>query len=417
LVFQFCFFYPKSIISGETENKSESERKIVKQILLTVLAAGLVFANLNLGAQTWVETIAPNQHWQSIAVSANGSNVVAVADNNNGNIGVIYTSTNSGTTWTSNNVPNLTWNCVASSENGNYLAANSYGGQIYTSTNAGNNWTESRTTGGLYAIASSADGTRLFAGGGLPLYISTNAGNTWTTEESAPFSECSSIACSANGSNLIAGTYGDGNVYTSTNSGASWTLATNVGVNPSQWVSVASSADGTILTAMGTSVYVSTNGGDNWTLSTSAPQDSTNSAFVASSADGRLLAASPVSPYDGVYVSTNFGVTWNASGPPPNGGSLACSGNGGVLLSSVYGGGIWTTEFPVVGPTLSLLKAVEPQFSNLIIGENYQLQVSGNLTTWTNQGTPFIATNSIVTYPQYFNVSDWNQLFFRLVPE
>jgi hypothetical protein len=387
----------------------------MKSIKMTGLILELSFFNLASQAQTWVETIAPDHDWQSIAVSANGSKVVAVADNNNGKIGVIYTSTNSGTTWTSNNAPNLTWNCVASSADGNYLAANSYGGQIYTSSNAGSNWTESRTTGGLWAIASSADGTRLFAGGGLPLYISTNAGSTWTTN-SAPFSGCSSIACSANGSNLIAGTYSSGNVYISTNLGASWTLATNVGINPAQWVSVASSADGTILTAMGTSVYVSTNGGAKWTLSTSAPQ-STNAAFVASSADGRLLAASPVGPYDGVYISTNCGVTWNASGPPPNGGSLGCSGNGGVLLSSDYNGGIWTTEFPVVGPTISLLKAVEPQFSNLIIGANYQLQVSGNLNTWTNQGIPFIATNSMIMYPQYFNVANWNQLYFRLIPE
>ncbi|HVU07023.1 MAG TPA: LamG-like jellyroll fold domain-containing protein [Verrucomicrobiae bacterium] len=65
-------------------------------------------------------------------------------------------------------------------------------------------------------------------------------------------------------------------------------------------------------------------------------------------------------------------------------------------------------------PQVGLVKAVIPSFSNLAIGANYQLQVSGDLNTWTNQGAVFTATNSSINYPQYFNVANWNQLFFRL---
>jgi hypothetical protein len=35
-------------------------------------------------------------------------------------------------------------------------------------------------------------------------------------------------------------------------------------------------------------------------------------------------------------------------------------------------------------PSASLLKAVKPTFSNLFVGINYQLQLSGNMSTWTN---------------------------------
>jgi len=42
------------------------------------------------------------------------------------------------------------------------------------------------------------------------------------------------------------------------------------------------------------------------------------------------------------------------------------------------------------------------------------LQVSGNLTTWTNQGSVFTATNNNMVYPQYFDVDNWDKLFFRL---
>ena len=66
------------------------------------------------------------------------------------------------------------------------------------------------------------------------------------------------------------------------------------------------------------------------------------------------------------------------------------------------------------GPRVDLIKAVKPSFSNLTLTTNYQLQVSGDLNTWTNQGSPFTATNTSMVYPQYWDVNNWNSLFFRL---
>jgi hypothetical protein len=63
---------------------------------------------------------------------------------------------------------------------------------------------------------------------------------------------------------------------------------------------------------------------------------------------------------------------------------------------------------------IGLIKAVKPSFSGLSVGTNYQLQVSGDLNAWTNQGTAFTATNTSMIYPQYWDVANWNQLFFRL---
>jgi len=65
-------------------------------------------------------------------------------------------------------------------------------------------------------------------------------------------------------------------------------------------------------------------------------------------------------------------------------------------------------------PIVSFKKAVKPSFSNLYLGTNYQLQVSTDLNTWTNNGAPFTPTNTIMDYHQYFDVDDWGQLFFRL---
>ena len=65
-------------------------------------------------------------------------------------------------------------------------------------------------------------------------------------------------------------------------------------------------------------------------------------------------------------------------------------------------------------PQVNLVKAVKPSFSSLSLGTDYQLQVSGDLNTWTNQGSVFTATNASMVYPQYWDVDNWNKLFFRL---
>ncbi len=67
-----------------------------------------------------------------------------------------------------------------------------------------------------------------------------------------------------------------------------------------------------------------------------------------------------------------------------------------------------------LGARVDLIKAVKPSFSNLTLTTNYQLQVSGDLNNWTNQGAVFPATNTSMVYPQYFDVDNWGKLFFRL---
>lgn len=66
----------------------------------------------------------------------------------------------------------------------------------------------------------------------------------------------------------------------------------------------------------------------------------------------------------------------------------------------------------VPAPVLTLGKAVRLDFSTLIAGRNYQLQVSPDLVNWSNQGAPFAATNTTAT--QYVDVGDWNASFWRL---
>lgn len=63
-------------------------------------------------------------------------------------------------------------------------------------------------------------------------------------------------------------------------------------------------------------------------------------------------------------------------------------------------------------PVVNLSKAVRLGFSSLIVGKNYQLQVSQDLINWSNQGPAFTATG--VTNSQYADIGDWNAGYWRL---
>jgi hypothetical protein len=95
--------------------------------------------------------------------------------------------------------------------------------------------------------------------------------------------------------------------------------------------------------------------------------------------------------------------------------------NGYVVGLTITDPGSGYTNTPTIliyPPTLNwqvgLIEEVLPTFTGLSLGADYQLQLSGNLITWTNQGSPFTATNNTMVYPQGFAVSNWNRLFFRL---
>jgi photosystem II stability/assembly factor-like uncharacterized protein len=89
-----------------------------------------------------------------------------------------------------------------------------------------------------------------------------------------------------------------------------WTQTTAPTTN---WSSIASSADGSKLIATvrgafsdNVPIYITTNAGVTWQQST-APLTNDYWSSVASSADGGKLAASSST---GVYTSTNFGADW-----------------------------------------------------------------------------------------------------------
>lgn len=339
-------------------------------------------------AQTWTQTSAPITNWQAVASSANGTKLVAAAGDRSFS-GPIYTSTNSGATWTQTSAPITNWSSVASSSDGNRLAAVVSEGPLYTSTDSGATWDLSLTHGTndlsySTSVASSADGTRLLAGG-YPVYTSTDSGATWTASGAPDGRSWSPVASSADGNTLL-GLHFYGELLVSTNAGATW-RTTNL--NNGYWTSAALSADGRRIVAAYSrtfpllfpgGVFTSTNSGATWTQ-TSAPDHPWSA--VASSADGTKLVAAG----QAIYSSTDSGATWvSNSAPVMNWRAIASSADGTKLVALANEGGIWSfqsTPAPLLSIDLSGSNAV---LSWTVPSMEFVLQQSSDLSamSWTD---------------------------------
>jgi len=215
------------------------------------------------------------------------------------------------------------------------------------------------------SVACSADGAIIVATAGSLdsnpagpiglIYVSTNAGGSWTST-SAPSTNWSCVTCSADGAKMAAFSVG-GAIYTSTNSASTWEPS-EVPLPPpgytSQWGAAASSADGTRLLAVAHSywypIYLSTNSGETWT----GVGAGGNWRGLASSADGMKIAATyywiPGGPID---ISADGGLTWEGTcAPELEWGAVACSADGvrqaAVTYNAIYlstnAGGNWTAS-------------------------------------------------------------------------
>jgi WD40 repeat protein len=237
------------------------------------------------------------------------------------------------------------------------------------------------------------NGKVLVAGGGNPNAISSAElydpfAGTWTATASltTPRQSHAEILL-ANGMVLVAGGYNTGTTYPSAelyNPGTgTWTLTgslSNARIN----YSVSMLLNGHVLASGGYTV----NG----------------------SISGYPYVAELYDPNTGIWTTTvpaNSRRAQHTTTILPNGKVLIAGGSDGV-------GSVSSAELFNPGPRIDLIKAVKPSFSALSLGTNYQLQISGNLLNWTNYGLAFTATNSSMIYPQYWDVNNWDSLFFRL---
>ncbi len=178
------------------------------------------------------------------------------------------------------------------------------------------------------SITSSSDGAKLAAVSYFDyIYTSTNSGVSWTQQTASGSREWWSITSSSDGAKLAA-VVNPGYIYTSSNSGVSWTQQTASGSR--SWRSITSSSEGTKLAAVSyfDYIYTSSNSGVSWTQETASTWTS-----ITSSSDGAKLAAA-VNPgyiYTGVLGSSNLIYISNVTR------SSFCEGASASIIFTVLG--------------------------------------------------------------------------------
>ncbi|MEI6042317.1 MAG: hypothetical protein WCQ00_02000 [bacterium] len=239
------------------------------------------------------------------------------------------------------------------------------------------------------SITSSSDGTKLatVVQGGY-IYTSTDSGTTWTATNATANRNWSGITSSADGTKLVATMYG-GKIYTSTDSGLTWTAR---GVENS-WSAVTSSSDGTklIATANTGRIYKSTDSGITWVVTRA---NMANWYSVASSADGTKLAATT----DGgqIYTSIDGGVSWTARASNRKWRGITSDSTGTKLAAVVsYSGQIYTsTDSGVSWTARDSARSWQSIASSADGTKLAAVVVGGQVYTSTNGGVSWTANDS-----------------------
>ncbi|MGO8697372.1 MAG: LamG domain-containing protein [Limisphaerales bacterium] len=124
---------------------------------------------------------------------------------------------------------------------------------------------------------------------------------------------------------------------------------------------------------------------------------------------------------DGGCGYTNVPLVSFIGGGGSGAAATAVLSNGIIVGITITDAGSGYTTAPTVQfnasitPAFGLIEEVAPVFSGLSVGAAYQLQVLSGVNAWADYGSPFVATNFTITYPQFFSVTNCDQLLFRLL--
>ena len=288
--------------------------------------------NSLLNYSTWTNRPVPNVAWTGVACSTNGERIMGVSSSATG-IGYPFVlSADGGITWRTNSFSQSY--SIASSADGSVLYAGENSGTVGISTDFGSSWVFQSVTSfnNVTGLACSADGTKVYAAGTSGfIFYSPDSGVDWFQRNQS--GNWSGLACSSDGSKVVAGS--SGNVFTSSNFGANWTQRSI----QARYVTCSSDGNRIIAAQPNGPVNISSDFGATWTQSLSG----LNWSSVASSADGTRLV---VTVNNGViYTSTDSGNSWIAQNSGSrNWFSVACSADGTKLMAGVNFGQIWTSQ-------------------------------------------------------------------------
>ncbi len=266
-----------------------------------------VFLSTDNGAQ-WTSAIS-GLYVYSFGVC--GSRVYAAAANSEERV---FVSTDSGTTWTAANTPFPKFSCMVQLGSAHYAGVDdgTVGG-VYLSSNSGATWTQSGNgLAGRYVTALAVSDTIMFAGTEGGVFRSTDQGTSWTVADTG-LKNTNVRALAVSGASLFAGT--DGGILFSKNSGITW-QAENCGLM-SGAIFALSVSGANIFAGTTVGISVSTDNGLSWNirspgrnpyvaitaLAVRGPE-----LFVAAAWGGGSKSILPVETF--VFHSTDNGESW-----------------------------------------------------------------------------------------------------------
>jgi hypothetical protein len=244
------------------------------------------------------------------------------------------------------------------------------------------------------------------------MYASLDGGDTWKKLAAAGSRAWQSVACSADGSRVVAVEYDGwlGYIHTSSDFGRTWHRKA---VGSSNWRSVACSADASriIAVAYNGPVVLSKDFGSSWVFPDSKDFGSSwvfsdeqpwqNWQAVACSADGMTCAA--VMELGWLFVSTNGGETWVSFPFEEYWRSVDCTADGNTIVAVSKEGRRLTVKFSeevqsfvedssrwigvAISDNASSLAAVasgEPVSMSTDGGESWAFREESGARAWTN---------------------------------
>lgn len=336
----------------------------------------LVLFSIQIDAQSWVATNAPQVHDVN-DFAASGTNFFAASS------GGVLLSTNNGADWTAVNNGLADTSVFSITVSGNNLIAGTASG-IFRSTDEGSNWTtENNALTGVSVISLAVKGTEIFAGTGFSVFLSTDEGSTWTEKNNGLPSTTISSFCFLD-ANTFAGT--SNGIFKSTDDGSNWVESNNGLTNT--LVNDIDCCGSNLFVGTPNGIFISTDDGSSWTSANynlSSLTNNTSFTNIAIAGDHILASISLF----GAVTLTNNSQRWNNFYGP-----FIAVGGFGVLGDELFEGSIMGAG--IVKTTLTWMTPVEEASNNLPTGFaleqnypnpfnpstkiSYKLPVSSNVT-------------------------------------
>lgn len=260
--------------------------------------------------------------------------------------------------------------------------------------------------GAVVQLVTNPSNGYVFAIAGGNVYRSTDAGASWTPRTNGLQANIGANTIAVSGSSVYIG-LGAGNTpnlfYRSTDNGDTWTIPSGTGI-PSLYLPSLMTVSGPRLLMFatyllgGSKLYASTDAGDTWSESMSGlPSNYAASSFVFKGSD-LYAGSSNASPTKGIYKSTDNGASWSPTAFSSTLGIAGMASNSGAVFAStgaqgVYrstdDGGSWTKINP--DNTTNYGTALAANSSNLFVsagGYVYRADQNGNSWDSTRSGLP-----------------------------